>query len=274
MLRSFPPRALLLAALATLWLGVLLTAGDALARTAPKPTVVLVHGAVADASGFGAVTSRLQHDGYTVVAPANPLRGLASDAAYVASVLSAIKGPIVLVGHSYGGGVIGEAANGVANVKALVFLNALALDVGESNQDIAQRFPDAKIADALITRPFPQPGGAGVDLSIDPAQFRAVFAADVPASITARMATAQRPLALAALQEKSVEPAWKTIPSWYLIGRQDEAIDPAAQRFMAVRAHAHTVEIDSSHASFLSHPAAVTALIRQAARATVAPDRR
>jgi pimeloyl-ACP methyl ester carboxylesterase len=248
-----------LRALAAVVVALALTAAPA--GAAAKPTVVLVHGAFADASGFGAVTSRLQHRGYTVIAPANPLRGPASDAAYVASVLKTIDGPIVLVAHSYGGAVITEAATQVGNVRALVYLNALALDEGESNLDISMRFPNAFV-DALRPRPFP----GGTDLYVDPAQFHALFAPDVPARLAARMASAQRPVALAAIQEKSTAPAWKTIPSWYLIGRQDEVISPDAQRFMAARAHAHTTAIDASHVSYLSHPAAVTRLILRAAR--------
>jgi pimeloyl-ACP methyl ester carboxylesterase len=257
---------LVAAAVAALSLTLVRPSGDAQARARAKPTIVLVHGAFADASGFGAVTSRLQHRGYTVIAPANPLRGPASDAAYVASVMRTIKGPIVLVAHSYGGAVITEAGNQVGNVKALVYLNALALDEGESNLGITERFPN-HFAEALIPRPFPQPDGTqGTDLYIDPAKFRSLFAPDVPARLAARMATAQRPLSLAAAQEKSTAPAWKTIPSWYLIGRQDKVISPAAQRFMAKRAHAHTVEIKSSHVSYISHPAKVTKLILRAAR--------
>jgi pimeloyl-ACP methyl ester carboxylesterase len=259
------PLAALLAAMALL---TMLHPGDAVADTHARPTIVFVHGAFADASGFGAVTSRLQHRGYTVVSPADPLRGLASDAGYVASVMKTIDGPIVLVGHSYGGAVISEAANEVANVKALVYLNAYALDEGESALGIAQRFPGGKIAAALRMRPFPLADGTeGTDLYIDPASFRSVFAGDVPARTAARMASAQRPVTLAAFQEGSTAPAWKTVPSWYLIGRDDQAIDPAAQRFMARRAHAHTVAIDSSHASYVAHPAKVAALIVRAARA-------
>jgi pimeloyl-ACP methyl ester carboxylesterase len=261
-----PLTTVLAAALAAIVLSTALPTPDALARTRAKPTIVLVHGAFADASGFGAVTTRLQHRGYTVISPANPLRGPASDAAYVASVMKTIAGPIVLVAHSYGGAVITEAANEVSNVKALVYLNALALDEGESNLGITERFPN-QFVDALLPRPFPQPDGSqGTDLYIDPARFRALFAADVPARKAARMASAQRPLSLAAAQEKSTAPAWKTIPSWYLIGRQDEVINPAAQRFMAKRANAHTIGINSSHASYISHPAKVTKVILRAAR--------
>jgi pimeloyl-ACP methyl ester carboxylesterase len=202
-----------------------------------------------------------------VISPADPLRGPASDAAYVASVLKAIKTPVILVGHSYGGEVISEAATQVDNVRALVYLNAFALDEGESALQIAQKYTDQKLASGLIMRPFPQADGTeGTDLYLDPSKFREIFAADLPASETNLMATAQRPIAQAALQEKSTAPAWKTIPSWYLVGRRDEAIDPAAERFMAKRAHAHTVEINTSHASFLSHPDAVDKLIVQAAK--------
>ena len=252
--------------LATALAAVLLGATPASARAADKPTVVLVHGAFADASGFGAVTSRLQRRGYTVISPANPLRGLASDAAYVASVMRAISGPIVLVAHSYGGAVASVAANQVTNVKALVYLNALALDEGESNVDILERFP-SKLFPALQPRPFPQAGGGeGIDLYIDPARFRSVFAADLSAKAAARMASAQRPISLAAGEEKSTEPAWKTIPSWYLVGRQDRVFTAEAQRFMARRAGARVTEIRSSHASYISRPGKVTKVILRAAK--------
>jgi pimeloyl-ACP methyl ester carboxylesterase len=181
--------------------------------------------------------------------------------------LKTVDGPIVLVAHSYGGAVITEAANAVSNVKALVYLNALALDEGETNLDITSRFPN-DFFDAVLARPFSQPDGTqGTDLYIDPAEFHAVFAADIPARKAARMASAQRPVSLAAGQEKSTTPAWKTIPSWYLIGRQDKVINPEAQRFMAKRAGAHTTEINSSHATYISHPAKVTKLILRATRA-------
>src|SRR4051812_25940008 len=176
-----PLETLLVVAVAAIVLSPTLHTTDALARTPAKPTIVLVHGAFADASGFGAVTSRLQHRGYTVISPANPLRGPASDAAYVAGVMKTIAGPIVLVAHSYGGAVITEAGSQVGNVKALVYLNALALDAGESNLDITQRFPN-RFLDALLPRPFPQPDGTqGTDLYVDPAKFRTLFAPDVPA---------------------------------------------------------------------------------------------
>jgi pimeloyl-ACP methyl ester carboxylesterase len=247
-------------ALAAVAAVLLLGAPDASARQT-KPTIVLVHGAFADASGFGAVTDRLQDRGYSVISPANPLRGPASDAAYVASVMKTLDGPIVLVAHSYGGAVATEAATQVSSVKALVYLNALALDEGETNLGITDRFPN-EFGKALRTRPFP----GGTDFYVDPASFHALFAADVPARLATRMASAQRPLSLAAATEPSTAPAWKTIPSWYLIGRQDQVISPAAQRFMAKRAKSHTVEINSSHASYISHPDEVTGLILRAAR--------
>jgi pimeloyl-ACP methyl ester carboxylesterase len=259
-------RSCLAAALVAALVGATVATTPASARATAKPTIVLVHGAFADASGFGAVTSRLQRRGYTVIAPANPLRGPGSDAAYVASVMKTIQGPIVLVAHSYGGAVVTEAANEVGNVKALVYLNALALDEGESNLDITQPFPN-QFVDALLPRPFPQPDGTeGTDLYVDPARFRALFAPDVPAEMAAQMASAQRPLSLAAAQEKVTDPAWKTVPSWYLIGRQDEVISPAAQRFMAKRAQARTIEINSSHVSYISHPGAVTKFVLEAAQ--------
>ena len=259
-------RSCLAASLAAILLSATLATTPASARATDKPTVVLVHGAFADASGFGAVTSRLQRHGYRVISPANPLRGPASDGAYVTSVMRTISGPIVLVAHSYGGAVASEAALLVPNVKALVYLDALALEEGESNFDIAERFP-SKILPALRPRPFPQADGTeGTDFYIDPASFRAVFAADLPARTVARMAAAQRPISLAAGVEKSTEPAWKTIPSWYVIGLQDQVFPAEAQRFMAERAGSRITEINSSHASYISHPGKVTKVILRAAR--------
>jgi pimeloyl-ACP methyl ester carboxylesterase len=261
-----------LVVLASVWLIVAGASGapTTVRSSAAKPTIVFEHGAFADASGFAGVTARLQKAGYTVLSPADPLRGPASDAAYLASILATIRGPVVLVGHSYGGEVISEAATQVHNVRALVFLNAFALDKGESALDITNRFTNDLLGSSLVTRSFPQAGGAvGTDLYIDPSKFRAVMAADVPASVTNVLATAQRPIAEAALEEKSTAPAWKTIPSWYLIGGKDRAIDPAAERFMAKRAKAHAIEIaNAPHLSFLAYPGTVANLIEQAAEAT------
>ncbi len=226
-----------------------------------KPTIVLIHGAFADASGWGGVITRLQDRGYIVLAPANPLRSVAGDSAYIASFLATIKGPIVLVGHSYGGEVITNAAQGNPNVKALVYIAAFAPDLGESTGALSTLFPGSMLTpDNLTLRPFP----GGVDGYITPGVFREVFAADVPAETAAIMAVSQRGASLTTLGEPSGVAAWKTIPSWYLVANQDHAISPALERFMAARIHAHTVQIDSSHAAMVSHPGAVADLILSA----------
>jgi pimeloyl-ACP methyl ester carboxylesterase len=234
-----------------------------------KPTVVLVHGAFADASGFAAVTANLQRRGYTVYAPANPLRTLSGDAAYLRSFLGTIPGPIVLVGHSYGGAVITNAASGNANVKALVYVAAYALEEGETvsaANELGGGHTD--LLAHIVPRPFPGSGNQNADAYIDPAFFRELFAADVPAEEAAVMASAQRPGAFASLVEPSGVPAWKTIPSWYLVARNDRTIPPEAERVMARRANAQTVEIRSSHVAMVSHPDVVTGLVLAAVRAT------
>ena len=199
-----------------------------------------------------------------MIAPANPLRGVGADAAYIKSVLATISGPVVLVGHSYAGAVITNAAVGAANVKALVYIAAIAPDDGESQMDIFARFPGSHIGPSTtLTRPFP----GGVDVYIDRKSFRDVFAADQTPAVAATMAATQRPLAQVASTEKSGPPAWKTLPSWYMVAKHDHAIPPAAERFMAKRAHAHTVEVKSSHDVMVSHPGAVTKLILSAAAA-------
>jgi pimeloyl-ACP methyl ester carboxylesterase len=237
----------------------------------PKPTIVLVHGAWADSSGWNDVILRLQHDGYTVTAVPNELRSLANDSAYVAAVLATISGPIVLVGHSYGGAVISNAATGNANVKSLVFINAFAPDVGENVLELTAAQPGSALAVADPTTVFklvPYPGGpAGdLDLYLLPDVFVHSFASDVPPRTAAALAAAQRPLTLSAGGEASGVPAWRTIPSWYLVGTADKVIPPAEQRIMAARAKAHTVEIKASHVSMISHPEAVADLIERAAR--------
>ncbi|MFJ9627667.1 alpha/beta fold hydrolase [Streptomyces sp. NPDC101175] len=235
------------------------------APRAPKPTVVLVHGAFADSSSWDAVTARLQRQGYPVLGVANPLRGLASDSAYVSSVLDTIPGPVVLVGHSYGGAVITDAAVGHANVKALVYIAAFAPDQGESGLAILGEHPGSELPSALTVRPFP----GGQDAYVDPAAFRQVFAADVPAARTRLMAAGQRPVALAAFAEPSGTPAWRTIPSWFLVAGADRAIPPAAERAMALRAGSHTEVVrGASHAVLVSHPDATAHIIEAAARAT------
>ncbi|MCP2266590.1 alpha/beta fold hydrolase [Promicromonospora thailandica] len=234
-----------------------------------KPTVVLVHGAFADSSSWNGVLPDLQRKGYPVIAPANPLRGLHSDAAYLRSVLDTIDGPIVLAGHSYGGSVLSEAAAGDPDVKALVYIASFQLDVGESTAELAGKFPGGQLGAALDQRPFPTAdGGTGTDLYVQPAQFRRVFAADVPRRTTDLMAATQRPIAESALADTATQAAWKTIPSWSLITTQDLTIPLRSMRFMSDRAGSHSVEIKASHAVAVSRPHAVSGIIDTAARAT------
>jgi pimeloyl-ACP methyl ester carboxylesterase len=270
--RRQPVLALLLAFVLALGLVLLPSASSASSEHPgrPKPTVVLVHGAFADASGWDDVTTKLQRRGYTVIAPANPLRGVATDSAYLASILATITGPVVLVGHSYGGEVITNAATGNPQVKALVYIAAFAPARGETSGELSTKFPGSQLTpENLVFRPFPiSATQTGIDAYINPTVFRTVFCADLPSRTAAVMAASQRPAAVSTLNEKSGEPAWKTIPSWYLVARQDRAIPPDSERFMAKRIHAHTREIDSSHVAMISHPRAVTELILNAARST------
>ncbi|MET7336458.1 alpha/beta hydrolase [Nonomuraea sp. NPDC005650] len=232
-----------------------------------KPTIILVHGAFADSSGWNPVAARLLAAGYKVLAFANPLRGPRADGEYLRQFLTSIDGPVVLVGHSYGGAVISNGATGNPNVKALVYVAAYALDEGES---VAAANTlgggHTEVTDHLIVRPYPGAAEGDGDAYIDPAHFHRLFAQDLPLSVTGVMAASQRPGALAALLTPSGPPAWKTVPSWYLISRQDRIIPPQAERAMAKRAKATTVEIDSSHVAMQSHPGVVTKLILQAAR--------
>ena len=237
---------------------------------ANRPTVVLVHGAFADSSSWNGVIEELTRDGYPVIAAANPLRGLHSDAEYVGSVLDSVSGPVVLAGHSYGGPVMSEAAVGHSNVKALVYIASFILEPGESASQMAGKFPGAQLGPALNTVPFPLPhGGTGNDLYIKQDEFRRVFAADVAPEITGLMAATQRPITEAALNEPATEAAWKTIPSWNMVTTEDLAIPAESMRFMGERANSQTVEIEASHAVTVSHPEAVADLIGEAAGATV-----
>ncbi|MEU8006102.1 alpha/beta hydrolase [Catellatospora sp. NPDC049111] len=231
--------------------------------------MVLVHGAFADSSSWNGVIERLQAQGYPVVAAANPLRGLASDSAYVRSVLDSVKGPIVLAGHSYGGAVISSAAAADPDVKALVYIAAVTPEVGENTAELVNKFPGNTLGGHLEQVPFPLPGGGeGTDLYVAHDAFGEHFAGDVPAKIAALMAATQRPAATAALEEKATHAAWKTIPSWALLATEDKAIPLAAQKFMAERAKSKTVEVKASHAVTVSRPGLVADLIMQAARAT------
>jgi len=238
---------------------------------ARKPTIVLVHGAWADATGFDGMFRLLHDRGFTCEAPANPLRNLVTDAAYVADTLRGIEGPIVLVGHSYGGAVISNAATGNEQVNALVYLNGWIPDEGESVQQLAEKFEGSRLPPALRPRPFKAPDGSDdVDLYIDQGAFREAFAGDVDEETAAVMAAAQRPPSGSALGTPSGPTAWRSIPSWYLLGTEDRAIPPQTQRFMAERAQAHIVELPASHASMVSEPGAATDLVLAAVDA-VAP---
>ncbi len=233
----------------------------------PKPTIVFVHGGWADSSGWNQEITSLERLGYPVIAPADPLRDLASDTAYIRSVLQTISGPIVLVGHSYGGAVISNAAVSVPNVKALVYIAAFAPDKGESLAQLVTMNPGSQIGPTTLDfRPYPLPGGGtGIDLYIKKSAFHDAFAGDLPLEVTDQMQATQRPFSNEAFTSPSGDPAWKTIPSWYMVARQDHAIPPATERFMAARAHATTVEVDSSHVAMISQPEATTRLILAAA---------
>lgn len=243
--------------------------GDAMAQpTGPqvKPTIVLVHGAFAESSSWNAVIADLDKDGYTAIAAANPLRSVVSDAAAVSAVIRSIAGPVVLVGHSYGGPVITQAPHGKKNVKALVYVAGFAPDTGESSLMLSAKFPGSTLGDTLL--PVAQADG-GQDLYILPEKFHEQFAADLPATEANLMAATQRPVAKAALAELSGAASWKTIRSYAIYGSADRNIPPAAMKFMAERAHAvKTVVIEgASHAVMVSHPHEVAALIEGAASA-------
>lgn len=233
----------------------------------PKPTVVLVHGAFADSSGWAPVGTALQDEGYPVLAFSNPLRGVDYDSQYLRDFLATIAGPVVLVAHSYGGALITNAATGNPNVKSLVYIAAYALDEGETVQAANELGGGhTAVADHLILRPFPGATEGNADAYIDPVFFPRLFAQDLPRDEAEFMAAAQRPAALAALGTPSGEPAWKSIPSWYMVASNDRIIPPEAERAMAERAGARTVEVRSSHVPMLSQPDAVFSLIRKAAR--------
>jgi pimeloyl-ACP methyl ester carboxylesterase len=263
-------RTLLLAALAALLIGSALTSPSALAKQPPKPTVVLVHGAFADASGWNGVIDRLERQGYPVIAPADPLRGVTADAAYIRAFLATIQGPIVLVGHSYGGVVITNAATGNPNVKALVYVAAFAPDQGDTVASLGALGTGGMIGpETLDLRPYPAPEGAPpLEGYIKLDVFRQIFAADLPRKQARAMALSQRPAALATLAEPSGPPAWKTIPSWYVVPTRDHAIGTDVLLAMAQRIHPRkTVEVKgASHVVMISRPKPTTDLIVTAAR--------
>ncbi|MFD7306763.1 alpha/beta fold hydrolase [Promicromonospora sp. NPDC059942] len=229
------------------------------------PTVVLVHGAFADASSFARVASDLLDDGTRVIVPAVPNRSLSGDAAYIASVVRQVEGPVLLVGHSYGGAVI-TVAGREENVVGLVYLAAYVLDENESLGQLQGGFPESPLAQALVYTPFPVEGSAepGVDVSVDVARFPEIFAADVDPALTRVLAVSQRPLTGAAFGEPGTAPAWKDKPSWGIVATADKAINPDVQRFGYERAQAKVTEVDSSHLVMHAQPAAVVGVIREA----------
>jgi len=236
----------------------------------PKPTIVLVHGGFADASSWTGVVKILQRDGFPVMAPANPLRGIPSDSAYIRSVLDSIRGPIILVGHSYGGAVITNAAAGDPNVKALVYVAAFVPDVGEQLGQLIQKFPGSEIQAALTQVPYTTGDGqTGTDLYLEPSQFHAAFAADLPVSETNVMAAEQRPFAANCFTDVTTAAAWHTIPSWGVVAGADKAIPPALETWEYQRAHAHYIMVPgASHVVMMSHPDVVANLIEEAAAST------
>jgi|SRR5262245_4605402 len=239
-------------------------------KNGARPTIVLVHGAWADGSSWNEVTRRLQSAGYTVEVPPNPLRSLSGDSASLASFLSTISGPIVLVGHSYGGAVITNAATGNANVKALVYIDAYIPDKDQTIVGLTGDGSCFAVKDLTTVFDFvPIPGAPSedVDAYVKPAVFPGCFANGLPADEGELLAASQRPLATAALNEPSGPPAWKDIPSWALVGLDDHIIPPAGQLAMANNANAHVAEIHAPHLSMLSDPQAVERVILAAANA-------
>ena len=233
----------------------------------PKPTVVLVHGAFAESASWDGVIADLVRDGYPVLAAANPLRGAAGDAAYLASVVRSVTGPVILVGHSYGGTVISQAAVGAPRVKALVYVAAFAPDIGENSEELAVKFPGSTLL-ASLGPPMRLPSGSD-EFYIRQDRFPLQFAADLPLARARLLAAAQRPATTEAFEEKATGAAWKTIPSWWIYGSADRNIPAAALAFMAQRAQARKVVVvpSASHVVMVSHPHDVSALIEIAAKA-------
>jgi pimeloyl-ACP methyl ester carboxylesterase len=253
--------------------GSLTSASAATARPS-LPTIVLVHGAWADGSSWSGEIIRLQQLGYPVDVAPQPSRGPAADTAYLKDYLASVSGPVVLVGHSYGGFVITDAATGNPNVKALVYVDAFVPDQGESIASLTAG--SGSVLEPALTNPtsvlqivgYPgAPAGSG-DTYVLPQIFETGFANDLPHSQAALLAASQTPFASSAFGEASTAPAWKTIPSWAVISRQDKVIPPAAEAAMDARAHARVTEINGSHLSLISHPGEITQVIVAAAVAT------
>jgi len=230
-----------------------------------RPTAVLVHGAFADASGFGGVLRELTRAGYDAVAPPNPLRGLASDAAAIGAIVAAIDGPVVLIGHDYGGAVIGQASAGLANVTGLVYLAAFGLAVGESCASVQEPFPPSLLASIVNLTFYDAPGASqGPDLYISKERFRETSCADVLADLADVMYATQRPVSLAAHTEKATAAGWRDRPSWFRVSEDDKAISPDAERFMAERMKAVTESVRGSHSAFIAQPVRVAGFIMKA----------
>lgn len=266
------PLALVAAALAALVLFA--TTGAASAHPKPhppaaKPTIVLVHGAWADSSSWDAVTAQLQRDGYTVLAPPNPLRGLFADSAYLSAYLAQrTTGPVLLVGHSYGGAVITNAATTDPDVVGIVFVNAFAPAEGESLVGLLSSAGPVDVTALFDTVVYPGAPAGDVDLYLKTPVFTTVFASGVPAARAAVLAAGQRPITLSALTEASGPPAWATLPSWYVLGTADQIIPPSLQESMATRAGSTITRVDAGHLSLVTHPKVVTKVVETAARAT------
>jgi pimeloyl-ACP methyl ester carboxylesterase len=231
-----------------------------------EPTIVLIHGAFAESASWNGVIADLLSDGFPVIAVANPLRGLASDSDYLRAVLAGIDGDIICVGHSYGGCVISNGATGNAAVRALVFVGGFAPDAGESAAQLAGRYEGGTLGETLM--PVKLPDG-NTDLYIRQDLYHVQFAADSPAAEAAIMAVGQRPIVESALNEASGDPAWRTVPSWFLFGTEDRNIPAEVHRFMARRAGSRrTVELPGgSHSVGIPEASAVAGLIREAASA-------
>jgi pimeloyl-ACP methyl ester carboxylesterase len=238
----------------------------------PQPTIVLVHGAFAESASWNDVALQFHDQGYFVMAAPNPLRGVTSDSEFVASILASLRGPIVLVGHSYGGAVITNAARGNENVKALVYVAGFAPDSGENIGELSARFPGSTLGDTLMAVTLPD---GSKDFYIRQDRFHAQFSADLPADMAILMAMNQRPLRDVALNEGSGQPAWRSIPSWFVIPELDRNIPAEAHRFMARRARAQEVlEIEgASHSVAISHADEVAGVVLRAARFVEAPLR-
>ncbi|MCI3276950.1 alpha/beta hydrolase [Streptomyces cylindrosporus] len=254
--------------------------GTAVAATAPsgtgeerpkaKPTIVLVHGGYADSSCWNATIRKLQAKGYTTVCGSNPLRGIPTDAPYIASLLDSISGPVVLVAHSMGGTVITNAADGKANVTALVYIAAFVPDVGETQGDLIGKFPGSEVLPVSVPVPYTKADGTtGTDLYLSK-DGQAAFAADISAADFRVLQATQRPFDADSFTYPTTAAAWKTIPAWGLVAGQDKAIPPACERWMYSRANARkVVEVpSSSHVVMLSHPRIVADLIEDAVQAT------